>query len=257
MNRFTLFRLAGGVLLAALAVGAQAAEATKRTAIVKGRAPVASSVVISNKTQPGVQPKVGNVLQPSYSFSDADGDAQSGSTIQWRRAGVAIASGATYTTQAADAHQNLTVQVTPRTSSATTEPAAGTAVMSAAVMVKTVAKDFGNFLGPNTQSVTWAVANNQCSSLGGRLPTVAELQKLFVDATSSPAFSPNAGYITNSEMCSVRSWPLNGQCGGTTTVYWTSEVSQASGQYMGVNLHHGGAGSYWASGTPQQVACVR
>ncbi|MNG09160.1 hypothetical protein D3C84_925650 [compost metagenome] len=87
------------------------------------------------------------------------------------------------------------------------------------------------------------------------MPTVAELQQLFVRATRSPTFYPNSGYIGNTDMCAAHGWPLSGQCGGAYTFYWSSEPSSA-GRYNVVNLDSGGVSTVAASGS-SATACVR
>lgn len=260
MNRFTLSRLAPGLLLAAVAVGAQAIEVTQVTDTVKGRAPEASSVGITNQTNPGVSPRVGSVLQVGYSFSDADGDDESGTAIQWLRNGNSIsgATSATYTTQATDDGTNVSVQITPHTAASTTDPNSGTPVSSAALTVVAGAVAIGNFLAPDTARRNWTQANSYCQSLGNgaRLPTQSELQQLFVNATSSPVFAPNSGFIQNAEMCSVYGWPLSGQCGGGRHNYW-SNTSTGAGTHYSVALDTGTAYAAIDDAGAAQVVCTR
>ena len=72
--------------------------------------PVASNVAITEAA-----PVVGDTLHGTYTYTDADGDAESGSMYRWLRNGVAIAgaTGTTYTLVADDAHVNITFEVTP------------------------------------------------------------------------------------------------------------------------------------------------
>jgi len=88
-------------------------------------APTASGVSISGTAQ------VGQVLTGSYTYADANSDAQGTSTYRWLRNGVAIA-GATassYTLVAADQGTTITFEVTPVSSVA---PTTGVPVVSAA-----------------------------------------------------------------------------------------------------------------------------
>ncbi|MFZ3186015.1 MAG: hypothetical protein WA173_17955 [Pseudomonas sp.] len=87
------------------------------------------------------------------------------------------------------------------------------------------------------------------------MPTSAELQQLFADSTRSPTAYPDSGYISNTEMCSVHGWPLNGQCGGSSHNYWSSTPNSA-GNHRDVGLGDGNAGSANDSVT-YQVACIR
>ena len=90
--------------------------------------PVASNVSIS-----GIA-KVGNLLIGSYAFSDADGDAQGASLLQWLNDGTPITSAntITYTATAADAGHSIAFQVTPVAVSGATP---GQAVQSTAVKI--------------------------------------------------------------------------------------------------------------------------
>ncbi|UVM05731.1 DUF1566 domain-containing protein [Pseudomonas laurylsulfatiphila] len=255
MNRFTLSPLTAGLLLAVLAAGAQAADVSQATDTVKGRAPVANGVIISNQSRPGFLGVVGDVLQVDYSYTDADGDVESGSAFQWQGSGGAIngATASTYVIEASDVKQALVVQVTPATDPATTDPAIGMAVSSTGMMAL---GPIDPFITPVRASITsWGGANSYCEGLGARLPTVAELQQLFVSATRSPTVYPNSGYIGNTDMCAAHGWPLSGQCGGAYTFYWSSEPSSA-GRYNVVNLDSGGVGTLLANGSGA-TACVR
>lgn len=237
MNRFTLSRLSAGLLLAALAAGARAAEVTQATDTVQGRAPVASGVVINVQGKlPGVGPRVGDTLQVDYSFIDADGDAQGNTGIQWTRGGGAISGemNSSYVTQTADANQSIGVQVTPKTDPANTDPSTGLLVSPATVTVVPAngRPSLGNFLAPDGVHRTWNQANTYCQSKGARLPTPSELQQLFLNFTSATHVNSGASApAINFEMCSLYNWPLNGQCGGHASMggyYWTSLRADAN-----------------------------
>ncbi|MBF6037328.1 hypothetical protein H8F22_00395 [Pseudomonas sp. P154a] len=260
MSNFTLSSVASAILLAALASGAQAAVETT-TSEVKGQAPVVSALTITNKTYPGRQPEVGDELSADYTFADADGDAQSGTVIQWLRGGSNIGTGAsTYTTVPADTDQSVSVQVTPQTDPAITDPFTGILVASPAVIVTAEKVDIGDFLTPDDVERTWSAANNYCIGQGARLPTVDELQKLFVNATSSPTFEPNSGYTRNNEMCSNYGWPLSDKCGGRSDDYWAvskTHTSNGDSAHDQVDMTTGLDGGAFDTDTTVQTVCVR
>lgn len=251
MNRFTLSSLSAGLLLAALAAGAQAVEVTQATDMVKGRAPEASNVAVSNQSSPGARLAPSNVASASYSFSDADGDAESGTTIQWLRNGSPIsgATSATYTIQAMDNGTRLSVQITPRTNAVSTNPDMGMPIASAEQGVGVI---IGDFLAPDTVLRTWSTAENYCQSRGARLPTRDELQQLFVNATSANVAD---GGQANTEMCSLYGWPLGGQCGGSYNDYWSS-TSNGTGTHTSVGMANGGTYNF-SDASSRPVACVR
>ena len=58
---------------------------------------------------------IGSLLNGSYSYSDAEGDAEGGTTLQWLRDGAAIpsANGSSYTVTALDVDTDLRFAVTP------------------------------------------------------------------------------------------------------------------------------------------------
>lgn len=101
-------------------------SATPPIAAASGVAPVVSAVTINGTVE------VGQALTVTYSYSDADQDLEGASLIQWLRNGVAIAgaTSSTYTLEAADEDQVISVSVTPVALSGT--PVSGTAVTSAA-----------------------------------------------------------------------------------------------------------------------------
>lgn len=248
-----LVRLSSGIgllLLVPLSVGVHAAI-SEPTGSVKGRAPVANSVVISNQSRPGVQPRVGNVLQVGYSFSDVDGDAQSGTTVQWKRGTATVGTASTYATQTADANQSLRVEVMPQTDPATTDPASGVPRASTAVTVAAAgaAVGIGNFLVPTTATYTRNQAISHCSQRGARLPSSSELQQLFLERTSATAIGQ-----TNYEMCDVYGWPLDAMCGGVgggNYGYWSFD-NPVTFVVMHRGSTSGGDVSY-----QRYVACVR
>ncbi|EAB2146159.1 TPA: ZirU family protein [Salmonella enterica subsp. enterica serovar Thompson] len=68
-------------------------------------------------------------VDTAFGFTDSDGDAQTPDTYQWLVGGTPVSgatgTGATYTVVAADAGKEITLQVTPHTDPALTEPAVG------------------------------------------------------------------------------------------------------------------------------------
>ena len=105
---------------------------TSQTVTIQNSAPVASSVSISDPN--GGSIIVGDSLTGSYSYSDADNDAEGSSTFRWLRNGSAIAgaTSATYTVAAADSGAQISFEVTPV---ATAGVLTGTASVSAEVSV--------------------------------------------------------------------------------------------------------------------------
>jgi uncharacterized protein YjiK len=89
-------------------------------------APVATNVAISGT------PQVGQVLTGTYTYGDADGDAEGASTYRWLRDGSAIvgATARTYTLTTADEGTLIVFEVTPV---AATGASPGASVQSAAV----------------------------------------------------------------------------------------------------------------------------
>ena len=88
--------------------------------------PTATAVSISGSTE------VGQTLTGNYTYNDAEGDLESGTTFRWLRDNVAIsgATSQTYTLVAADEGTNIIFEVTP---GAATGPTPGSPVQSSAV----------------------------------------------------------------------------------------------------------------------------
>lgn len=194
-----------------------------------GAAPVADAVTVSGS------PIVGQVLSSSYLYSDADGDLEGATTIQWNRAGVAIAGATQSSYRLVTADQGSSVSVTITPIAQTGVPKVGTAVQSTALQV---VGNTDNFLQPDTAVRTWGEADAFCQSQGGHLPSGSELQQLYVDATTATAAD---GSQRNQDMCSLHNWPLGaGGCGGSTTYYWSSDSSPV-GTYPAIELIGGTA----------------
>ncbi|MGA2506133.1 MAG: DUF2341 domain-containing protein [Chitinispirillaceae bacterium] len=102
--------------------------------------PVASAVIISGT------PKVGQTLTGSYTYYDAEGDAESGSTFQWYRAtdssgtnrtAISGATSITYTMTDADEDKYIQFEVTPHASSGIQVGTAVASVYSTKVISRT------------------------------------------------------------------------------------------------------------------------
>ena len=88
------------------------------------------------------------------------------------------------------------------------------------------------------------------------MPTVIELQSLFLKATSANVID----LIDNSEMCRIHDWPLYGQCGGINSpfgIYYWSSNPDGKGNHYGISLNNGEADSQYDDVNLHQVACVR
>lgn len=94
--------------------------------------PTATNVVVSDAN--GGDTLAGDVLNASYTYNDADGDAEGSSTFVWLRGNnvIAGATGLTYTVQNGDEGSQLQFQVTPIATSGSPN---GTAVASNALNV--------------------------------------------------------------------------------------------------------------------------
>jgi hypothetical protein len=118
---FTVPSLSAGLYTVRATDGTKAASTTF-TVTASNAAPVASAVAISGTAQ------YGQLLTGNYTYSDADGDLESGTTFRWLRNGspIAGATASTYTTVAADVSTTLTFEVTPRAATGTSPGAVAT-----------------------------------------------------------------------------------------------------------------------------------
>ncbi|MGA4622177.1 beta strand repeat-containing protein [Citrobacter meridianamericanus] len=118
--------------LMAVCLEATGAPVSSQTQPVKGHAPVVTGVGI---TGPGT-PVAGDTLRLGGTFSDPDGDAESGSLLQWYHSdGTPVATGQEYVIQAADAGKRIQAGYTPKTDPALTDPDTGTEVKSALTLL--------------------------------------------------------------------------------------------------------------------------
>lgn len=230
---------------------AHAAQSSLSTPVV-GHMPVASAV----KLTPAA-PMAGQTVSVSWAYADADGDVQSASTVEWLLNGVVMAGqvGTSYTLPPDSASRTLQARVTP-VSAAPASPAVGVAASSASVTIAT--NPTGSFTKPFPKMM-WSEADAYCKGLtpAARLPTAAEMQALFIDATSATKIGD-----TNFDMCDLYGWPLSGMCGGETHqytgFYWTS-TRENSYHHRYVNMTTGSASAY-SSGEEtlkNHFVCVR
>lgn len=112
------------------------------------------------------------------------------------------------------------------------------------------------FTTPDTIKRNLRNADAYCKGLNPayRLPTINELENLFIQSTSATATGQ-----PNSEMCSVHGWPLGNphQCGGTTSYYWTW-ARNTTGILSHHSKHMGSGNTNYASiNSEYNVTCVR
>jgi hypothetical protein len=107
-----------------------------RSASIRGRAPVVTVVVV-NESASAQPPAAGQVLRADATVVDPDGDAITSTTYRWRRGATEVGTGPTYTTDAADAGQTLTLDVTASTDPASTDPDTGSATTTVNVATNT------------------------------------------------------------------------------------------------------------------------
>ncbi|MFZ3186016.1 MAG: hypothetical protein WA173_17960 [Pseudomonas sp.] len=225
----------------AITMSVQAGQNTTANTVT-GRAPVATA----NISMTGDYPAAQN-LMPNYNYTDADSDPQSGSSYRWIRDGATIPGAPThnfYPLLNTDIGHAFTLGVVPRSVNSA-DPYEGVEAVSNVFYPRL---DVSRWIVQGTAD--WNSANNHCLSIGQRLPTSAELQQLFVDATRATAAGQG-----NSQMCELYGWPLGGQCGGSVNYYWSSTPDSAGRHYF-VYLLNGDAISFDDSGIVQ-VACIR
>lgn len=108
-------------------------------------APTVSNVSITDINAGNVV--VGDSLGGTYTYADADSDAEGASTFRWLRNGVAIsgANSVNYTLVSADKGQSITFEVTPvaATGTATGNPVASNAIIAIAAIIKRPLNDTG------------------------------------------------------------------------------------------------------------------
>jgi len=127
------------------------------TNIDRNLPPTASSVSIIDDNAGSVV--VGDRLTGSYTFADANGDAEGTSTYRWLRNGAAIsgAQALTYTLVADDSGQIITFEVTPV---AATGVSTGAAVISDGITVDLSAAVLSLDFGIKQLQFSWPAVNN-------------------------------------------------------------------------------------------------
>ncbi|MFJ3368094.1 hypothetical protein [Pseudomonas sp. NPDC086251] len=196
------------------AVGIRVPSAAQSIAPQPGDAPVTVAPTGTSEIR-----VVGQTLNASYRYSDADGDLEGASTQQWTRNGVPIAGATseTYNLVDSDNHQPLQFSVTPVAQTGT--PKSGAPATSAVLQV--VGNTEG-FLTPDTTLRIWTEADSFCRNQGQRLPTVAELQQLYLTATTAPAIGQSNGNAGNYDLYNVHGWPI-----AMVPFTWSSEQDVA------------------------------
>ncbi|WP_338890406.1 Ig-like domain-containing protein [Aeromonas rivipollensis] len=109
------------------------------------------------------------------------------------------------------------------------------------------------FTTPDTIGRNWNDADAYCKGMNpaARLPTRVELQNLFIQSSSVTELSQS-----NYDMCDVHGWPLLGRCGGSTNLYWASEMSGLGGHWH-TYMNNGTSVSQADDTVSNHVACVR
>lgn len=104
------------------------------TAVQSGGVTIVNSVPVASNVSITGSPDVGSVLTGVYTYSDADGDLQGTSLLQWLRDGTPVTGAVTtsYAATQADAGHSISFQVTPVAQTGATP---GIAVQSAAVEI--------------------------------------------------------------------------------------------------------------------------
>jgi hypothetical protein len=243
MRSFVYFLLPACMLMTLLVSGIQAEQFSPSTGTVKGRQPVATPSTSGTIA-------VGKTLTAITGFTDADVDTEDGTTFSWDIGRLNLGKEQTLYVPALAGANTITLSVTPKTSTAITDPAVGT-VSTKNVDVPAY---LGEFIKPDTVRRTWPDADAYCKQLNvpARLPTKDELLALFLSATS--ATNTTGAGQANSDMCSVHNWPLYQECGGSLNGYWSSTTGGVDKYYVG--LYDGDEGTYDAVEGQLHVACV-
>lgn len=188
-----------------------------------------------------------------YSQTDADSDEMITPYIEWLIDDVSVGIGTSYTfDNTGYGGQQLSIRLIPKT--LTGDPNAGAAISSAHVRIGSSL--IGNFSTPDTVLRDWTNADLYCKNMEPKgswsLPSLMQLTSLFYSATSLIAYSGTT--IKNYDMCNFNGWPLLNMCGGTNSVYWTSE-EQSIGRHTVIGMDDGISNSRGDSGF-QNVVCI-
>lgn len=242
-------------LLLTLITPSQAANSVEsnETLPAVGRMPVTSSSIffLSPKTPKDNETVTFDIGK--YSQTDADSDEMITPYIEWLIDDVSVGIGPSYTfDNTGYGGQQLSIRLIPKT--LTGDPNAGAAISSEHVRIGSSL--IGNFSTPDTVVRNWTNADLYCKNMEPKgswsLPSLMQLRSLFYSATSLIAYSGTT--IKNYDMCNFYGWPLLDMCGGTNSVYWTSE-EQSLGRHTVIGMDDGISSSRGDSG-PQNVVCV-
>lgn len=231
---------------------------------IMGHAPTVSDIKIEQiDTKAGLQVKAGTQVKTSWKYNDADGDIEKNSLVEWflDDALHPMHPDGSITLKYDVANKKLKVRITPY-STDTAYPNKGSSVISSEVLiavnsctqgttlVDSKSKDKLSFTCPLTTAKKWSEANHYCKGIKAKLPTRNELQALFLNMTSANRIGERSD-----DMCALYGWPLGGDlCGGTTSMYWTSDIAAADGHHLVVMST--GSQSYQEDSKLLQVTCV-
>lgn len=229
---------------------------------IMGHAPTVSDIEIEPiDTKAGLQVKAGTQLKASWTYNDADGDIEKNSLVEWFLDGELhpMHPDDSITLKYDVANKKLKVRITPY-STVTAYPNKGSSVISSEVSIAVNSCTEGAklmdsknkliFTCPLTTAKKWSDANNYCKGINAKLPTRNELQALFLNMTSANIIGERSY-----DMCALYGWPLGGDlCGGSTSMYWTSDIAAADGHRLVVMST--GYPSYQEDSNLLQVTCV-
>ncbi len=220
MKLFCGVGILGSLVLVGLAgcsgAASDASGGTNNNTNQNNSAPVAQSVALVVNTTPA---NVGSVLTASYTYFDADGDAQGASAIRWLRNGTAItgASGKSYTAVNDDAGQLIVFEVTPKAASGvlsgSATPSNGVAIIKTYTVGGTVSNLIGNGLSlslssNNTSTETLAISVGMLTFTFGT--SVASGSTYTLTITTNPTGQTcEFANSTNTTTGSVRSNPVS------------------------------------------------
>ena len=176
--------------------------------------PVATNVTITGSAQ------VGQVLTGTYTYNDAEGDLEGGSTYRWLRGATQVGTGTSYTLVAADAGTQIVFEVTPEAQTGNTP---GVPVQSSAIgpVLPAVAV---SGIAPNTVASGSSVAAT-ITGVGfapgatltfesGSGPAPQESNVVVVDAnTITATITARSGGPPRNRQWTVRVTNLNGSTG--------------------------------------------
>ncbi len=213
-------------------------------------APTASSVTITDDN--GDTAVVGDTLSGSYTYADAEDDAEGATTFRWLRDGIGIsdATASSYTLVSEDISSQITFEVTPV---AATGSATGSAATSSAMMVENNADPTGYYNNTgfaNVEDGTGGpimINDLQAMVSGNRIMMMSTANKLLYDGTitgiSGNNFTADFTIYTDGEN------PINATGSGTI-----SEESKIEGTLTGNGVGKGAFTLTYAQATEQQAA---